>query len=661
MALAAPTDLTLVNLMRGIGLNASTFNVYQQRITAPGPPSITLMGVLRWSNIETAAHTVEVTVNGKSVYAARGATSMLVELGTRVAPDVSNLAVSASVRLVNTSESSSAATLTTTLNIQQATTFPAGVMSVAAKAINFPDWTGWINVGFTKVPADPSVFIFGVVEYFQDALPVAYRTILVRRNETFTSAVGYPLAITDVRGGSLEFQFYNELNSAVGTLALPSVLQSGAIHRTTLTVYAGTLNTGVTKFLVREARSVLTGGQTLGASFVVKSIPAVFGDLHHYTFGTLGVTNSETGKQIATLFFEAPVPDGPFEVEDVVARVVKNAVGRFELRSTYRATWAVLPGETSNFVIEYEPVVFGTAGPDRAYLVGSIATAGSYVIPLVATKVGSAPQLDVSAKATISVLDNIPRTTIATNSSISRDGIDARVGEAVNISLASTPTPATWRAEGLPTGVTVDENGRLAGVPTRAGVFFASITAQAPDFDVSLPLTIKFAVGVGTTPLTSDASQRVPWLLSEWNLTDLQVVARSREVQSTFLEGAGGLRIKLGDDVCFVVFFVGVNNEVFAMAPETLRLTIRTANNLDDVLVFKAAAPPVAVVREGMTYYEMNVRTGNRERELALEWVEEAKADEPLPCVADLDWTKDGKVYSSRTFPMLLELDVTRP
>lgn len=97
------------------------------------------------------------------------------------------------------------------------------------------------------------------------------------------------------------------------------------------------------------------------------------------------------------------------------------------------------------------------------------------------------------------------------------------------------------------------------------------------------------------------------------------------------------------------------------MAPETLRLTVRPANNLDDVLVFKSATPPVEVVREGMTYYEMNVRTGNRERDLALEWVVEAEDNEALPCVADLDWTKDGKIYSSRTFPMLLELDVTRP
>jgi hypothetical protein len=258
-------------------------------------------------------------------------------------------------------------------------------------------------------------------------------------------------------------------------------------------------------------------------------------------------------------------------------------------------------------------------------------------------------------------VDSLPRTTIATNSTISREGIDARVGESVNLSLAATPSVATWRSEGLPPGVTIDANGMIGGIPTQAGVFFASVTAQAEEYDVSLPLTIRFVVGVGTTPLSSAASQRIPWLLTEWNLTDLQVLARSREVQSTFLEGAGGLRIKLGDDVSFVVFFVGPTDDVFAMSPETLRLTVRTEKNLDDVLVFKSATPPVAVVREGMTYYEMNVRTGNRERELALEWVEEKDANTALPCVADLDWTKDGKVYSSRSFPMLLELDVTRP
>jgi hypothetical protein len=124
---------------------------------------------------------------------------------------------------------------------------------------------------------------------------------------------------------------------------------------------------------------------------------------------------------------------------------------------------------------------------------------------------------------------------------------------------------------------------------------------------------------------------------------------------------SGALRLKLGDAVNFAVFFVDQNDDVFAMAPTQLRLTIRKSDNLDDLIILKSSTPPTAVTTEGQTYYSMPVVTGNREREVALEWAEDNGENKPLACVADLDWIKDSKLYSSRTFPVSLELDVTRP
>jgi hypothetical protein len=654
MPLAAPTNLTLGNLMRGLGRPATVRDAIGQQIEANGPSRIFLMGLLRWNNTESAVHTVEVVVNGKKTYAPSGARSILVELGYRDSPDLSNIAVTASVRLVNTTESTSAATLTASLDITTAASDFNTSLAVEDNRLRLPEWSGWINgqalnyYVWSRTTMPPRSF--GTLEYFADAQKIVSTQITVLHNATFSSFEGWQYGVGVFAGERRQSVLGGNTQSAYFALDLPPALQQGVIYRAAFYVMGGTLAVGSTRYVSRQAQAVVASIDTFYQSNS-RIFPAVYGELKHYVFSKPDVTRT------ATLFFEAPAPVGEFEAEDVVAKVLRNAEVRFELKASYRATWSM--SGTTALGIEYDPPVFGTAGPDRAYLTGTMPTAGTFVILLTATKVGST--LTTTSKATITVVDSLPRTTIATNSTISRDGVDARVGDSVSLSLASTPSPAEWRSEGLPPGVTIDANGLIGGIPTRAGVFFASVTAQAEEYDVSLPLTIRFVVGVGTTPLSSAASQRIPWLLTEWNLTDLQVLARSREVQSTFLEGEGGLRIKLGDDVSFVVFFVGPNDDVFAMSPETLRLTVRTENNLDEVLVFKSATPPVAVVREGMTYYEMSVRTGNRERELALEWVEEAEANEALPCVADLDWTKDGKVYSSRSFPMLLELDVTRP
>jgi hypothetical protein len=349
------------------------------------------------------------------------------------------------------------------------------------------------------------------------------------------------------------------------------------------------------------------------------------------------------------LFFAAPQPTGIIGANNISWRGVVNTTQRIPLVATHRAEWTILSAPTG-WLVENEPPVYGATG-----------TPLNTAITLRATQLppqSTARQVNVTAN--VSIVTTLPRTTVTVSSAISTGGIDVKTGEDVNVAFVSSPSPAVWTATGLPMGVRLSKDGRLLGRPTRPGTYITSITAQAAGFEVSLPAVVRFNVALGEV-VEGDfaAALRVPWLLETWELVDLHVLARSREVQSTMFEDRK-LRLKIGDTVNCVVFFVGGDDAVFELAPEKLRLTIRKADNLEDLIVVEGN-PPVAVTVEEQTYYELSFTTGATEREVVLEWAEENEKNAPLACVADVDWVKGGKSYSSKTFPVLLDLDVSRP
>jgi plastocyanin len=601
MALATPGNITISRLYRVAGPN-QTFQSDLGPVTF-GPASFRLFGTITWTNTESTQHAVVLTVGGRETLLTSGATSAKdIFLANYTVPDLAARNVTVTVTLKSNTETSATATSVVSVNGGQNAAF-TGQLSISGNDILLPAWSGASN---KRVPGPEQI-------QFQLGQAITARDVQISDTQV-------PL------GGLIENQTYRARYSLAAIIG--AATSSYAITQTSL------------------VRDGFTGAQ----SFV-----------QNQRFIPVSFYNIAFTQPISTeLFFDAPAPVVPFTATSATARALRNSGLRLKLDATYRATWAITSGNPGGFAIEYVPANFGTAvGPDEAYLVGTPTSTGSFTINLTATRADAAQ----TATATISltVVDSLPRTVITTNSAIARDGVTTTTSDLVNIAFESTPSPATWNASGLPPGVTINEQGTITGRPTRIGTYFASVTARAADFETSLPTTIKFVVTSGTGAVVSDAaSLRSPWLLNQWELTDLHIIARSRTVEST-LFNSGSLRIKLGDAINFAVFFVDAANEVFALAPSRLRLTIRKADNLDDLIIFKSSTPPESETTEGQTYYLMPVTTGNREREVALEWAEDNGENEPLPCVADLDWTKDGKVYSSRTFPVLLELDVTRP
>lgn len=590
----------------------------------PVPPAkFDLYGIIKWENTETRPHNVILTVAGRRTTRASGSTEALVYLATWTAPEVSPKTINIGVQLTGTEFSSTLVAANVTLNGVAAAEF-SNELAVSDASLLVPGWTGALD--------------------------------RLGGNGSNLGNVIYDLADEVVAG------VYYFVSPDKVALALPPRLIEGELYRAELTAATGTVQARGTTYQV-----------TWEGMSGTRRVPPQYVTRPHYNLALSGgaVAELPLGTALSkSVYFNAPSFTAAFSaITPGTTTAVINRPVRIELMASLRATWTIdtITGSGGNVVnlpefgIEYDPPVFGTAGPERAYLVGTPSTAGVYRFNLTARN-GTAT---ASTAATVSVVASLPRTTISTNAAITRDGYLAKTGDELSLAFTSSPALAQWTASGLPPGVRLNQDGSIIGRFTRAGTYLATISAQGlptTAWDTSLPTTIKFVIAAGDGAVLEDysAAERSPWLLSEWQLIDLHVLARSREVQSTMFEG-GALRIKVGDALNFGIFFVDAADAVFALEPTRLRLTIRKADNLDDLMIFKAAEPPVAVESNFQTYYELNVVTGGREREVALEWAEENEKNEPLKCVADLDWVAGGKNYSSRTFPVLLELDVTRP
>lgn len=608
MPLTAPSNITISRLYRGFGAG--------QVIDTPrgkvgfGPASFSVYGRVRWTNTESGPHAVVLSVAGRETLLARGATEAKnVLLARYTVPDVSvkTVTIVVSLRLANETASVSGSF---SVNGAQAAAF-ADSLQVSGNSLLTPSWAGAIN------PQGGSRF--GMILNPIDGL-----------NLTLSLGNSSTVGIVD---------------SMDDETPLGGLIQ-GQAYRATLTA-SSSVTVKTDSYLFKEREQYF---EERVYDSVFRWRPAQYRTVQSYL---------QSGTITRELYFEAPAPVIPFVAQGRTLRGARNVGLRQRLEANYRSTWAISSGNPGGFGIEYVPAIFGSAGPDEAYLVGTPLTSGSFTIGLTATRVDA--EQTATATINLTVVDSLPKTVVTTNASIAREGLVTSTSDVVNIAFQSTPSPATWAATGLPPGVIINEEGTISGVPTKPGVFIASVTAKAADFEVSLPTTIKFTVGLGDTSIVGDqAALRSPWLLQQWELTDIHIAARTRVVESTMMED-GVLRLKVGDAADFAVFFVDTNNEVFALEPSELRLTIRKADNLDERIVYKSVAPPQSATQEGQTYYLLSVTTSNRERETVLEWAEENGKNEPLQCVADVDWVKNDKQYSSRSFPVLLELDVTRP
>jgi hypothetical protein len=434
--------------------------------------------------------------------------------------------------------------------------------------------------------------------------------------------------------------------------------------------------------------------QALGA----KSFSAVFTGLSGFfvnpTTGLLeGVFTSDGVKTIlisatnakGTTTQTLTVTVRDFYAEAISIRATVNKYIREKLVASRPATWSIVSGAPAGLSIIVDSL-------GAAFLVGSVAATGSYSVVLRATQKDYSPVRSVDVTYPVTILSSdvvdpsdVP-TVIVTPSNLSLYDSEKPlfVGDRVKLAFKSNPPFAVWAADGLPPGLKINaETGEVSGVVRTAGSYVAQITATSAGRAESLPLVIAFEVDPTTTDklqakAAGEAINRLPWLVSKWDLIDLQILARSRVVQSSLSttadDGVTSLKFKIGDDLKFGVFFIDGDNMAFAINPSRVRLTIRPINNVDDPLILETVESPSVTIEEDTPYYELTSVRGvdwNAESMSIVEdWVLAQQAASsasavsklvaPLACVAEVEWIKEGKSYSSESFPVSLELDVNR-
>lgn len=401
--------------------------------------------------------------------------------------------------------------------------------------------------------------------------------------------------------------------------------------------------------------------------------------------------------EVGTTSATAKLTISAFEAFDVTANVKANVESEVRLKASHQfygpgahgfpmdlVSGSLPPGMQISWVTYQESP---TQLAQYAAIVGTPSVKGSYSCVLLAGKAGIAGVTDTcNVTITVSANGEPPPPSVETeltvivppsNASGYTSTESLTVGEQFRAGFVSKPAIADWKATGLPPGITINATtGLVEGTVTTPGRYSALITAKAAGYLTSLPVLIVASVdplgdtgggGTGGGGTGTDALNRLPWLADEWKYIDIQVGARTREVKST-MDTENGIRLKAGDDLNFLIFFMDAKGDPFKFPITRLRLTIREANNLDDPLVLEAEdAPYVLGIYPAPCFALVSAAndTGRSDmRDIVEGWVansaKAAQAAIALPCTGDVEWEIDGQSFSSDAFRVVVELDVTR-
>jgi hypothetical protein len=148
------------------------------------------------------------------------------------------------------------------------------------------------------------------------------------------------------------------------------------------------------------------------------------------------------------------------------------------------------------------------------------------------------------------------------------------------------------------------------------------------------------------------------WLDLRWELTDLQIDARTRTVSSAKGNGAV-LTIRQGDAHDIAVFFTDPAGAAILMSPSSLKLCIREKTNRRPVILETTTFTP-ADFGGFDPYYQITFTANNDSLQRFVAFNGVADNSDAIPALGEVEWVYGGKVYSSKPFTVNIVPEIER-
>ncbi len=207
-------------------------------------------------------------------------------------------------------------------------------------------------------------------------------------------------------------------------------------------------------------------------------------------------------------------------------------------------------------------------------------------------------------------------------------------------------------------GLPVTFTSTVTNVATIVGNICTPVTPGVTNIVAAQAGSTAYSAASTVTQSLVIVEKQFAWLDLRWELTDLQIDARTRAVTSAKGNGAV-LTIRQGDAHDLAVFFTDPAGAAILMAPSALKLCIREKTNRRPVILETTAFTP-ADFGGFDPYYQITFTADNDSLQRFVAFNGVADNSDAIPAIGEVEWIYGGKVYSSKPFTVNIVPEIER-
>ena len=207
-------------------------------------------------------------------------------------------------------------------------------------------------------------------------------------------------------------------------------------------------------------------------------------------------------------------------------------------------------------------------------------------------------------------------------------------------------------------GLPVTFTSTVTNVATIVGNICTPVTPGVTNIVAAQAGSTAYSAASTVTQSLVIVEKQFAWLDLRWELTDLQIDARTRTVSSAKGNGAV-LTIRQGDAHDIAVFFTDPAGAAILMSPSSLKLCIREKTNRRPVVLETTAFTP-ADFGGFDPYYQISFTANNDSLQRFVAFNGVADNSDAIPAIGEVEWTYGGKVYSSKPFTVNIVPEIER-